>query len=93
MELRKPQNCPRCGSSKLAGILYGRPTAEGMEAVDRGELIFGSCFISLDQADWECMSCRYQWFDAEDPARIRRDQILNDLINRSGNEDLNEQSA
>lgn len=81
MELRKPQNCPRCGSSRLIRILYGRPTAEGMEAVDREEYVLGSCFVHPNQPDWECMTCRHQWFDAEDPARIRRDQLLNDLLN------------
>jgi len=64
-----------------------------MEAVDRGEYILGSCFISLDQPDWECTNCKYQWFDAEDPTRIRRDQILTDLINGSTSENTNEKSA
>ena len=86
MELRKPKHCPRCGSSKLVGILYGRPTAAGIEAVDRGEYILGGCFSHIDEPDWECTACRHQWFDAEDPARILRDQILNDLINGSSSD-------
>ena len=52
MELRKPKNCPRCGSTKLAQILYGRPTAEAMEAVERGEVVLGGCFVLPHQPDW-----------------------------------------
>jgi hypothetical protein len=46
MELRKPKSCPQCGSTKLAQILYGRSTAEGMEAAGRGEVLLGGCFAS-----------------------------------------------
>jgi len=81
MELRRPKNCPRCGSSTFVEILYGRPIPEAMDAVDRGEITLGGCFIMPDQPDWECATCGHQWFDAKDPARIRRDKVLNDLIN------------
>ena len=92
MELRRPKTCPRCGSSKLVGILYGRPTEEGMEAVERGEYVLGSCLVSLDQPDWLCTACKHEWFDPEDPVRIRRDQILNDLINGTPGQDTGERS-
>ena len=80
MELRRPKNCPRCGSSKFVEILYGRPTQEAMDEVDRGEIVLGGCFLMPDQADWECTTCGHQWFDADDPARIMRDKFLNELI-------------
>jgi hypothetical protein len=87
LELRRPKTCPRCGSSKFMEIIYGRPTSEGMDAVDRGEATLGSCFIMPGQPDWECSMCGYQWFDSEDPVRIRREKLLSDLID--GNLDDN----
>ena len=86
MELRRPKNCPRCGSLRFVEILYGRPTSEGMEAVDRGEMILGGCFIMPGQPDWACTACGYKWFDAEDPARIRRDKLLDELMNEHPDE-------
>jgi hypothetical protein len=64
-----------------------------MEAVDQGKYILGGGFIRLDQPDWECRGCRHQWFDAEDPARIRRDQLLNDFINDSPDEETDQKST
>ena len=87
MELRRPKSCPRCGSSKIVGILYGRPNDEGWDAVESGEYILGGCFVMPGQPDWECTTCSYQWFDADDPARIRRDQILDDLLNDNSSDD------
>ena len=81
MELRRPKNCPQCGSSKLAQIIYGRPTAEAMEAAERGEFILGGCFVLPDQPDWECQSCGHQWFDAKDPARIEWEKLMDELEN------------
>jgi hypothetical protein len=81
MELRRPKNCPLCGSSKFVGILYGRPTSAGMDAVERGELILGGCIIMPGQPDWKCTTCGHEWFDADDPARSRRDKVLDDLLN------------
>jgi hypothetical protein len=81
MELRRPKNCPQCGSLKVLEILYGRPTSEGMEAVERGEMILGGCLIMPGQPDWACPACGYQWFDAEDPVRIHRDKLLDEFMN------------
>jgi hypothetical protein len=74
-------------------ILFGRPTAEAMDAVDRGEIILGGCFIMPDQPDWECTACGYQWFDADDPAKIRRDKILNDLRKNDLSDETSEPAA
>ena len=81
MELRRPKNCPQCGSTKFAQILYGRPTSEATEAIERGEFVLGGCFVLPDQPDWECQACRHQWFDATDPARIEWEKLLDDLLN------------
>ena len=93
MELRKPKNCPKCGSAKFVGILYGRPTTEAREARDRGEIILGGCIIMPDQPDWECTACGHQWFDVDDPARIRRNKILKGLINNDFEQILNDFDA
>jgi hypothetical protein len=61
-------------------IIHGRPTSEGMGAVDRGEATSDSCLMMPGQPNWECSTCRYEWFDPEDPERIKREKLLNDLI-------------
>jgi hypothetical protein len=67
------------------GILYGRPNEEGMDAVEKGEYVLGGCFVMPGQPDWHCTTCSYQWFDGDDPVRIRRDKILDDLDLLNGN--------
>lgn len=81
MELRRPKQCPKCGSSNFAEIVYGRPTSEALDAVDRGEIALGGCFIMPGQPDWRCNVCGHKWFEPDDPARVRRETLLNDLIN------------
>jgi hypothetical protein len=64
---KQPETCPNCGSPKVIGITYGRPTKQASEAVSRGELTLGGCFIDiLELKDgssfitnpfWRCNDC------------------------------------
>ena len=56
---KKPRNCPKCGSEKIATILYGLPnlTPETQKAFDDGRLVSGGCEISGDDPAWQCTEC------------------------------------
>ena len=52
----KPDTCPQCGG-KIVDIVYGEPTAETMDAVERGEVMLGGCCITEDAPEWQCVRC------------------------------------
>ena len=76
LELSKPESCPKCDGTEIRQIMYGLPTQETLDRVERGEVQLGGCMIFDDMPDWVCRSCGHQWFDPNDPARIERDELL-----------------
>ena len=56
---RKPRRCPRCGSARVAAILWGLPA--GSPALDRdleaGRVVLGGCCVGDDDPAWECADC------------------------------------
>ena len=60
-------NCPNCGKSWIAEILWGYPTdMDSMkEQLDKKEIILGGCIVSGHDAKWECNNCGHRWGDAE----------------------------
>lgn len=56
------QRCPKCGSAEVAGILYGLPGCDEVEAdLEAGRLAAGGCVVCGDDPVWHCWSCRHQW--------------------------------
>ncbi len=53
--------CPKCQSTHVSKIVYGLPTYEALEMVDRGELILGGCEVWDGQPDYGCLDCKFQW--------------------------------
>jgi len=51
--------CPMCNSDKVAHILYGYPSFEGLEKAEKGELYLGGC--TLGDHFWHCRDCRHEW--------------------------------
>ena len=49
--------CPACGGS-LIPILYGLPSPEGVEAMERGEVALGGCLVTGDDPKFRCLSCQ-----------------------------------
>ena len=45
--------CPRCGLPALP-VAFGFPSAEMLEAVDKGLLALGGCVVDGDDPDWTC---------------------------------------
>jgi hypothetical protein len=57
----KTNRCPRCSSPDFVPILYGLPSKEGLEAANRGEVVFGGCSIQIDGPQWFCPRCSLEW--------------------------------
>ena len=59
--------CPKCGSSKVARIIYGLPVwSSQLERADReGRLIMGGCCMTGDDPDSQCLSCGHRWIRSE----------------------------
>ena len=59
----KPDNCPECGSKKVAGILYGLPMFDDEleRRLSAGEITLGGCCITGDDPLWRCTECHHGW--------------------------------
>ena len=57
--VKKPDKCPKCGSDKIAKILYGMPAfSESLRKdLDENKIVLGGCCISNDDPTWQCTSC------------------------------------
>jgi hypothetical protein len=57
--VKKPDRCPKCGSDKIANILYGMPAfSESLKKdLDDNKIILGGCFISNESPTWKCTVC------------------------------------
>ena len=53
----KPKKCPKCGSPKVAPILYGLPAPEAFEDAEAGKIALGGCVITGDDPAWRCLDC------------------------------------
>lgn len=57
--------CPKCGSEKVAEILWGMPaySEELQYDLDEGRVVLGGCFVGEDGEDpfWHCTSCGHEF--------------------------------
>lgn len=55
--------CPKCGSSNVAWILYGEPclTKELKADLDAGRVCLGGCCIFGDDPEWHCNDCETEF--------------------------------
>ena len=60
---KQPDGCPKCGSKKVASILYGLPMfdEEPKRRINAVEIVLGGCCISGDDPLWYCNACRHHW--------------------------------
>lgn len=51
--------CPKCGSERVAPILYGMPAydEELKRQLENEELYLGGCLMSDDAPDYHCFEC------------------------------------
>lgn len=57
--MKKPKRCTKCGSKKIAKILFGLPTysPELKRQLEAGEIVLGGCIITSNDSKWECVKC------------------------------------
>lgn len=58
----KPKNCPRCGSTQIADIMYGMAamSEELEDNLRSGKVVLGGCVITADDPKWQCAECNAQ---------------------------------
>lgn len=61
--MKDSTKCPKCGSRRMATILYGLPlfNEELDESLRRGEVTLGGCCITGSDPDKECHDCFHRW--------------------------------
>ncbi|WP_435010466.1 hypothetical protein P12x_001736 [Tundrisphaera lichenicola] len=58
-----PSNCPVCGGSQVAAILYGlvdlgEPVSHDLDA---GRVVLGGCSTFEESPEWHCLDCEHEW--------------------------------
>ncbi len=58
----RPRKCPRCGSERIAEILYGMPDLSGELRLDleAGRVVSGGCKVTGNDPRWRCIRCSYE---------------------------------
>ena len=60
-------NCPECGKSWIAEILWGYLDVEVIEEkLEKKEIVLGGCLVTDHDPKWECNNCHHQWGERED---------------------------
>lgn len=59
--LDRKENCPKCAARTGVPILYGMPSPEMFERLERGEIVAGGCVIEKDAPEWACQACGFRW--------------------------------
>ncbi len=64
---RKPRKCPKCGSNKVAAILFGLPVySENLQQdMDSGKIVLGGCCISAHDPTWQCIDCGIEIYQSK----------------------------
>jgi hypothetical protein len=55
----KPRECPSCGSTRIADIMYGLPAFDQkmQRDIEEGKIVLGGCCIAPDSPVWKCLDC------------------------------------
>ena len=64
----KPAKCPKCGSNRIAQILYGYPffSEKLQEDLKAGRTALGGCCITGNDPDWKCLECEAEIYRIND---------------------------
>jgi hypothetical protein len=53
--------CPKCKSKKVVPIVYGMPSTEMLEKLNRDEVALGGCVVIDGQPKWYCNACDHEF--------------------------------
>ena len=58
-----PTECPSCGASRVAEILYGLPVADDdlERDLEANRVVLGGCCVSENMPAWRCTECEHEW--------------------------------
>lgn len=78
MKIIRPK-CPECNSTNAAWIQWGRRSINDdfKRMLDEGRVTLGGCFISENDARWECNSCGKRFGNSELPPEIYKNIYKN----------------
>ena len=59
------KECPECGGTDIAMILYGLPTESEFlkEEVKKKKIVFGGCIVSKNNPELECNDCGWRFME------------------------------
>tara|TARA_B100001964_G_scaffold131260_1_gene145039 strand:+ start:202 stop:594 length:393 start_codon:yes stop_codon:yes gene_type:complete len=87
---RKPRKCAKCGSAKIASIVYGEYFGSDKlnKDLEDGKIVLGGCCITIDEfgnADplWECIVCGTKIYKEASKNEKDRDKEYNELLDRA----------
>jgi len=81
-ESARPSKCPKCGSGRVAEIVYGMPASDpelGKE-VETGRIVLGGCVVPREPPQWQCLACRHKWGEARLEDAVREASTKKDKI-------------
>lgn len=53
--------CPKCGSHRVAPIVYGYPPIERVEEAQEDKVCLGGCCVTDRDPNWLCEDCSHRW--------------------------------
>ena len=74
----KPDKCIECGG-KVLPIMYGLPSDEGMQALERGEYVWGGDVGSYHFRNYTCVSCRRDYHIKDKFVTVRAASIPDEV--------------
>jgi ribonuclease inhibitor len=68
-----PEQCPACGSSRVAYLLYGFPSPfrDFYPKLASGEIRWANGDLTEDAPEWHCGACHHEWGVAHFPPFLR----------------------
>lgn len=70
---QKEITCPHCGSTNVAGILWGAPVFDDdlSHELDEGRIVLGGCCVTGSDPDWHCNDCGHEFGNRVDTSEHR----------------------
>jgi hypothetical protein len=61
----KGRVCPACGSTRLATIVYGKPSSDVLQECAAGPVVLGGMQERVNSPQWYCRECDQRWPEAK----------------------------